>query len=67
MNLQKNQKPPDKEPPREPIPSDKPPTNSIPPEDVTIQKPPQKPRKRRGEMGKISSNLGNHWLLNEKS
>ena len=60
--------PPDKKPPEEPIPPDKEPTkDSMPLEDVTIQEAPQKPQKKRGEMGKISSNLGNHWLLNEKS
>ena len=48
--------------------SDKePPKDSVPPEDVTIKEAPQKPCEKRGEIGKILSDLGNHWILNEKS
>ena len=48
--------------------SDKePPRDSLPSEDVTIKDAPQKPCKKRGEIGKITSDLGNHWILNEKS
>ena len=48
--------------------SDKePPKDSLPPEDVTIKDAPKKPCKKRGEIGKITSDLSNHWILNEKS
>ena len=43
------------------------PKDSLPPEDITIKDAPQKNCKKRGEIGKITSDLSNHWILNKKS